>query len=94
MPSDTGTCSSALQEKAICVDSPNRHNAASLIPTDVSGTTPGCNDALGPPNKEDPSTFSNSEIHASNPVSKSNESSNATATVMATIKDKIKIFVS
>ena len=94
MPSDTGTCSSALQKKVTCVDSPNRDNAASLIPTDVSGTAPGCNDALGLPNKEDPSTFSNSEIHASSPVSKSNESSNAAATVMATIKDKIKIFAS
>ena len=84
MSSDTGPCSSAPQEKATCVDSSNRDNAASLIPANIAGTTPGCNDALELPNKEDPSIFSNSEVHASSTVSKSNESLNATATVVAT----------
>ena len=61
-PSDTGPFSSAPQEKAICVDSSNRDNAASLIPTDIAETTPGCNDALELPNKDDPSIITDTKV--------------------------------
>ena len=84
MPSNTGPCSSDLQEKATCVDGSKRNTAASLIPADNAGTISGCSDALAPPNKECPSVFPNGEVHASSPVSKSNESLSATATVVAT----------
>ena len=82
MPPVTGPVSSRPLEKTTCVDSSNRDNAASFVSANNTETTPGCNDALEPPNKDDPPILN--DVYVSSPISKANESLEATATVVAT----------
>ena len=84
LPSELGPSSSTLPERATCVDGANRDIAASLVPAIDARTEPDCNDALAPPNKVSSPVFSNGEVLSSDPVSKSNDSLNATATAVAT----------
>ena len=84
VPSDLGPISSTLPERATCIDGSNRDVAASLVPATDAGTEPGCNDALEPPNKVNSLVFPNGEVLSPDPVSKSDDSLNATATAVAT----------
>ena len=88
VPPDIGPNFSASRKEATCAESSNRDKIASFVSTDNAETTPGCNDALELPNKDGPSIVHNvnsdSMVHASSPISKSNESLEATATVVAT----------
>ena len=84
VPSDSRPIVPALPEGVTCVDDSNRDNAASLVPAKVTGTKPGCNDALASPNKVNSQIFPNGEVLSSDPVSKSDDSLNATATAVAT----------
>ena len=84
IPSELGPFSSTLPERATCVDGSNRDIAASLVPATDAKTEPGCNDALAPPTKVSSSVFSNGDVLSSDPVFKSNDSLNATATTVTT----------
>ena len=88
VPPDTEPDSSKPSENTTCVDSTSRDNAASFVSADNAETTPGCNDALELPNKDGPAILNN--VHASSPISKSNESLEATATVVATKLSSMK----
>ena len=85
---DIGPNFSAPREEVNCADSSNCNTIASFVSTDNDETTPGGNDALELPNKHSPSIVNNvnsdSVVHASSPISKSNESLETTATVVAT----------
>ena len=81
MPPATEPVSCKPLEKITYVESSNRDNAASLVSAINAVTTPGCNDALGLPNKADPPSLN--DIYVSSPISKVNESLEATATVVA-----------
>ena len=82
VPPVTGPVSYRPLERTTCVDSSNRKNAASFVSANDPKTTPGCNDALEPPHKDDPQILN--DIYVSRPISKANESFEATATVVAT----------
>ena len=82
LPPVTGPVSSRPLEETTCVDGSNRNNAASFISAKNAETTLGCNDALEPSNKDDPPILK--DVYVSSPISKANESLEATATVVAT----------
>ena len=82
VPPVTGPVSYRPLERTTCVDSSNRKNAASLVSANDPKTTSGCNDALEPPHKDDPQILN--DIYVSRPISKANESLEATATLVAT----------
>ena len=82
--SDSEPIAPTLPEGVTCIDDSNRDNAASLVPATVTGTEPGCNDALASPNKVNSQIFPNGEVLSSDPISKSDDSLNATATAVAT----------
>ena len=84
VPSDSEHILSALPERDACIDDSNRDNAASLVPAIDTGTEPGCNDALASSNKVNSQVFPNGEVRSSDPISKSDDSLNATATAEAT----------
>ena len=77
-----GPVSSEPLERTICVDGPNRDNAALCISANNAETTQDCNDALGPPNRKVIPKLNDESV--SRPSFKGNESSEATATVLAT----------
>ena len=81
VPPETEPDASRPLENTTWVDSSNRDNTASFVSADNAETTPGCNDALELPNKDDPSILN--DAYASSPISKANESLEATATVVA-----------
>ena len=82
IPSVTGPVSSKPLEKITRVSGSNRHNAASFVSDNNAETTPGCNDALEPPNRDDLPKLNDGYV--SSPISKGNERLEATATVLAT----------
>ena len=81
VPPATEPVSCKPLEKITYVESSNHDNAASFVSANNAVTTPGCNDALGLPNKADPPSLN--DIYVSSPISKVNESLEATATVVA-----------
>ena len=84
VPSDSEPIVPTSPERVTCTDDSNRNNAASLVPATDTGTEPGCNDALASPNKVNSQVFPNGEVLSSDPISKSDDSLNATATAEAT----------
>ena len=68
-------------EKIPYIDSSNRDNAASFVSANNAVTTPGCNDALELPNKDDFPPLNVTFASSSTP--KVNESTEATAMVVA-----------
>ena len=82
MPHATGSVSSEPLERTICADGPNRNNVALCISADNAETTQDCNDALEPPNRKVIPKLNDESV--SRPSFKGNESSEATAMVLAT----------
>ena len=86
VPPDKGPNFSSPWEEATCAGGSYRNKIDSFI--DNAETTPGCNDALELPNKDGLSIVNNvnsdSVVYASSPISKFNESLEATATVLTT----------
>ena len=77
-----------FREETTCVDGSQGPEKASFVSTDNAETTTGSNGALEPTNTDGYSIVnhenSNNVVHASSPISKSNESLDVTATVVAT----------
>ena len=75
-----------FREETNCVDGSQGPEKALFVFTDNAETTTGCNGALEPTNGYSIVNHENSNnvVHASSPISKSNESLDATATVVAT----------
>ena len=72
VPPATEPVSCKPLEKITYVKSSNHDNAASFVSANNAVTTPGCNDALGLPNKVDPPSLN--DIYVSSPISRVNES--------------------